>query len=402
MVDRQFPQDIRKDAFPPPPAEAEPPAKPKPRRMARRWTVLLVVAGVIVLTVSTTLVLKKHWVRVRMFFVPDMYALPVDSTGYCIEPVPVAFRSSFVRGHDVYLYGVDGQLYKGDDRDDAGGFRVIGNGRGLTSKLAFVSSAGTLFLSKTPVMHAHQVLRSVDGGLTWEPSLDCSVWRMEEDEATHTLWAGDYSGKKDPVFHATLYRSTDEGKTWERIFDYPGLDHIHTVKYDPLWHRIYLAAGDRPAQRGQAFSDDGGKTWQWIKAGPKEGHTDVALTANHVIWGSDDQMGRILIAPRDKVTEGQEALWGHRQQVWFVISDEQRQVYAGTFGVPMSNNNDNGSFLLASSDEGKTWQNLMFFQKTGGSSAFRGESRRLSQDGWLYFTTSGGKGYRVRKVPSET
>ena len=126
---------------------------------------------------------------------------------------------------------------------------------------------------------------------------------MDEDEATNSLYAGNYSPRNHPVDMATIFKSTDEGKTWRKVFTDKRLDHIHTVRFDPKYRRIYIAVGDE-SSRGQVYSDD----------------------------------------------------------------------------------------------QGESWQKLMEIGEAGPQAkAFHGESRYISSSGWVYFTTTFGKSYRVRK-----
>jgi photosystem II stability/assembly factor-like uncharacterized protein len=258
--------------------------------------------------------------------------------------------------------------------------------------MIFVTSRGTIFVSGT----GFPTLRSVDRGKTWVPSHELSVWRIAEDETTHTIYAGVYTRKERPRYIARLLKSNDEGQTWQTIFEDSQLDHIHTVRWDPKYKRLYLSAGDG-GRRGQAYSNDSGLTWHWINTGGKQGHTDVAISENNVFWGSDDNLGRILRAPRESVGDGRTILWASDHHVWWVIA-KGRQLYAGT--LTGERKKYTGAYLLASADEGKTWQKLLEDSDGGAAlGAFQAESRELTAAGWLYCSTMSGKSYRIRRIP---
>jgi len=74
---------------------------------------------------------------------------------------------------------------------------------------------------------------------------------MTENEASRAVYAGVYTPKDRPRFVAKVLRSSDEGATWETVFEDRRLDHVHSVGWDPVYHRLYLSAGDG-AWRGQA------------------------------------------------------------------------------------------------------------------------------------------------------
>ena len=204
------------------------------------------------------------------------------------------------------------------------------------------------------------------------------------------LYAGNYI--KDDQHVAMLYKSTDGGATWSEIYRNSGNHHIHTVRWDNRAKRLYIAFGDGRG-RGQAYSDDRGQSFTILAAGPGEGHTDVTFTADFVIWASDDQSGRIFRVGRQ---DGDvQAFAGSPQFMWFAVSDAE-QVYVGT------TNNAGGqrAALLASADQGATWQNLLQsdLSQAAYDQAFFGESRQLSTGEWLYFTGAS-KSWRVRRMP---
>jgi hypothetical protein len=142
-----------------------------------------------------------------------------------------------------------------------------------------------------------------------------------------------------------------------------------------------------------------GNTWHWINSGGKQGHTDVAISERYVLWGSDDNLGRILRAPRQPVRDGRAVLWQPYHHVWWIVAD-RRQVYAGTFTCK-GKREYSCAFLIASDDEGETWQRLLeeSYDENARVSAFVAESRRLSAEGWLYCATASGRASRIRRTP---
>jgi photosystem II stability/assembly factor-like uncharacterized protein len=342
--------------------------------------------------------LASHQLRWRLWMeitrVPRMDKVPATTAGYTVEQLPFYFRASFARSHDIYFVDSEGKVYRGDDRRNPVEIMLVGNSK-IPPRMIFVSAHGTIFVSGTDF----PMVRSSDGGGTWEKSHDWSFWRMTEDEESHSLYAGNYSPKRHPVYMAKVFKSTDEGRTWQCIFADERLDHVHSVLWDGKYQNLYLSAGDG-RYRGQAFSPDKGKTWHWINSGGKQGHTDVALTDRYVLWGSDDNLGRVLRASRTPVKDGKTILWQPHHHVWWIVAKKQ-QIYAGTFrDTGQGDEKYAGAFLLASADEGQTWQKLL--EDSDGSrpfSAFDAESRQLSADGWLYCATVSGKAYRVRRTP---
>jgi hypothetical protein len=156
---------------------------------------------------------------------------------------------------------------------------------------------------------------------------------------------------------------------------------------------LYIAFGDT-AQRGQAYSGDYGKTFTIVTQGRDEGNTDVAFTRDYVIWASDDQSGRVFRVNRE--TGDSETLMGYSQFMWFSVANDE-QIYVGT----MTSREEGGerACLLASSDQGTTWQKLLETDLSTGpyTQGFLAESRQLSDNGWLYCSDMN-KSYRIRRI----
>ena len=320
---------------------------------------------------------------------PDGAQSVVNTGGYEIEDLPVVISASYVRGDDVYL-GLDtGEVCKASDSRFTEPWKSLGNPLGGGPRLLFASRAGALFTAADQ----HPMRRSSDDGATWQVCLDVPVWRMDEDDVGN-LYAGNYM--KDPEHVATLYKSADTGATWTPVFVDGATQHIHSVRWDQAGQRLYIAFGDGP-ERGQAYSDDRGATWQIIVRGPQEGDTDVALTRDFVFWCTDNGSGQIQRV--DRATGATRVFAGVPQNVWFAVAAGE-QIYAGT--VTALEFGGDRAVLVASADQGQTWQKLSETALSTGpySQGFFAESRELSAGGWLYCTGGdqhGPRSYRIRR-----
>jgi photosystem II stability/assembly factor-like uncharacterized protein len=352
----------------------------------RRPSSVLVAA--VILAGAAVLVDTYRW-DIRMAGIPRADDLRIDTRGFQIEKLPFPFRVSFAQGPIVYFADAGGEVYRAEDSNPMRTLRKIGRS-GVMPRSLIVSSKGTIFVSGD----RQPLFRSIDGGRTWEKVLDIPVWRMAEDEISGALYAGNYS--KGPGVHAVVFKSDDDGHAWRQIFADGRLDHIHTLRFDPRFHRLYIATGDG-GRRGQAYTDDGGRSWCWMLQGDKQGYTDAALSRSFILWGSDDRLGRIVIASRSSPGGGRTILWSKGRQVWFVTGRDE-QIYAGTFVEDRWNRS--AVYFLASSDEGRSWQKLLQSGAQPGPKGFITDSRHLSAGGWLYFTDGNGQGYRVRKLPN--
>ncbi len=330
-----------------------------------------------------------HW-SLRIARLPSMDDLPVSADGYEIEKLPFAFTASFVRGRDAYFSNAAGELLRADDADPAGTLRVAGL-HGIGGSLVLhVSGRGTIFVSGRGGF-----ARSDDGGTAWtRPLGDWSCWRMAEDPRSGALFVGTYVWPKDLERPASLFRSDDDGASWQLLWRDPRLHHVHAIAVDSDTGRLFMSTGDSPP-KGHGFSDDGGRTWTWLMTGGKQAHADVGLSRDFVFWGSDDRLGRILRSPRGDPDAGRTLISARHHNIWFLVTDAD-QVYAGTFCEFAE---DVGPILVASRDQGRTWQKVLNGRDlVGGARALDASSRRLSDAGWLYFTVGGRQGCRVRRV----
>lgn len=310
---------------------------------------------------------------------------PVDTAGYIVETLPMHFTASYVRGEDVYFGLLTGEIFQTNDRDVQGPWTSLGIPVQGRPKMVFASSSGVVFTS-SPLK---PVYRTADRGRTWQKVIDVPVWRMDEDDQGN-LYAGDYI--KEKGYGATLYKSTDGGVTWTVVFHDPDNHHIHTVRWDDNLERLYIAYGDRRS-RGQAYSDDRGQTWITLASGPDQGDTDVGLTTDYILWLSDNERGNILRENRQ--TGVADTVLTGRQYMWFIVTQAD-QVYVGT--MASSRSHGEGAALLASADQGQTWQKLIATPPSQHSydQGLSGESRNLSANGWLYCSDSQ-QSYRVRR-----
>ena len=327
-------------------------------------------------------------------FVPDMMGIAANADGYQLEPLPMTFVASFARGgEDVYLLTPDGRVLRVSDSDLSAppvdmGSPFPGWGRSL-----YVTRSGAIFASGDH----RSLFRSTDAGATYQAVLDSPVWRMDEDEQGN-LYAGNYI--KDPEHIATLYKSTDGGDTWSIVFSDAGNHHIHSVRWADDQKRLYIAYGDGPT-RGQAYSDDRGATWNVINAAPDQGHTDLALTNENLIWASDDRSGRIFTVDK-KSGQTVQTVRDDVMYMWFAVSGADQVFVGSAVSGPGQH-----AVLLASSDAGMTWQKLLESPETAVDAYSDGmiaESRYLSAGGWLYFTRAGitKQSYRVRRTPAQS
>ena len=117
------------------------------------------------------------------------------------------------------------------------------------------------------------VLKSTNGGTTWEPMFDDQTTSTIGDIAVSQsdpsiVWVGtgESNNRQSSSWGNGVYKSLDGGKTWQHV----GLDETHHIgrivinPNDP--NTVYVAAAGRlwgsSKERGVYKTTDGGKTWQ--------------------------------------------------------------------------------------------------------------------------------------------
>lgn len=179
------------------------------------------------------------------------------------------------------------------------------------------TSIGGLYIRTTRGSYGIGILRTSDGGATWEKCLD---WSYDQRRGVLALDIDPQDSSR--IFAGTsegVYRSTDRGDTWQQVLSIPmAVDlAIHPDRPDT----IYASCGNlgTPADAGIWRTTDGGDTWNELTTGLPATWTgktmlDIYRTAPEVIYAD----------------------------VANALSDEDRE----------------GVDLYRSLDAGQTWENL--------------------------------------------
>ncbi|MCK4594727.1 M28 family peptidase, partial [bacterium] len=152
----------------------------------------------------------------------------------------------FFADEDVgYIFTISGQVFRSSD----GGSSWEPRGSGLNQIVAAASPVGSHdVVVASP--GACRIIRSIDGGLTWDLVYmdgfqdSCADFAFEDGE--RGLGVGDW-----------VFSTTDAGETWERL-DNPSLDQP-LASVSNLGPGEYLICG---VWGGLWHTDDGGETWE--------------------------------------------------------------------------------------------------------------------------------------------
>ncbi|MEM9884430.1 MAG: T9SS type A sorting domain-containing protein [Bacteroidota bacterium] len=187
------------------------------------------------------------------------------------------------------------------------------------------------------------ILKSIDGGATWDFSLDWTaeqtrgIWMIRVDENNpNVVWAATTDG---------IYKSEDAGENWEQKLDVLMATDIVIDPNDS--NRMVAAFGNfNTAGKGIYYSTDAGENWTRVNAGlPNNfnGKIQLALSPSEpeVVWAS--------IGNGFGFSDG--ASWLCKSEnfgrTWRIINTTDYSRWQGWFSHDVAVNPENGDELIA-------------------------------------------------------
>lgn len=125
-------------------------------------------------------------------------------------------------------------------------------------------------------------------------------------------WKGEPGpqGPSELSLDSHVYRSIDGGLSWETVLAVPSTDvrHFHVIRADRFEPGVWWASSGDVRDQCRVFrSGDDGRSWAELTGEPTtpfpatpgarswhalHRYTDVVVTKEHLIWGTDDFLGR--------------------------------------------------------------------------------------------------------------
>jgi len=187
---------------------------------------------------------------------------------------------------------------------------------------------------------------------------------MPQGYATDTLgnlfW-GEYWRNPDRS-EVQLLKSNDGGISWEPsiVFSDGEIRHIHAVQYDPFFNALWIATGDLDQECHIMYSTDGGNNFHKIGSGSQKWRAcSLIFSQESVYWGMDghsDLYPKPLIWRWDRVTMETEEV-GKLDSFGFYSTSLSN----GT--LVLSTDGTNGSASLWYSTNGTNWLQIVSWDR---------------------------------------
>ncbi len=282
----------------------------------------------------------------------------------------------------VYAGGYGQGLYKSIDNGaswDSSGLA------GYWIREIDINAQGDIFVVGIGATYGSGILRSQDGGDTWE-----KVFGWEDNwggiNCVHvaddgSIWTGmNYSPQ-----HNGIYRSTDNGASWDSVFS--DTENFYTITSKPDG-KIFVGSYDKAYR-----SLDNGETWAYYETtddNPKQFNdiTDMAVnksgqiflvTAGYGIYRSDDD-GVSWIQVR-----------GAGSEYSAILITSAQEIYAATLG----------SWVYRSQDNGESWTLLNGGLTNDGDYGKYIKSLCINKEGYVFAGSDGAGVFRSMDVVSD-
>lgn len=135
---------------------------------------------------------------------------------------------------------------------------------GTGEQYNYTAANGGIYIRTLRGSYGMGIFKSVDGGQTWQPSLDWSyqqntgIWDIVFDPQTPTnIYAATTQG---------VYKTTDSGNTWQQVLNKAMVMDLEIDRLNP--NRVYAAVGavDAP-EHGIYRTTNGGANWAGLSVG---------------------------------------------------------------------------------------------------------------------------------------
>ncbi len=189
------------------------------------------------------------------------------------------------------------------------------------------------------------ILKSIDGGQTWQKSLDWSfnqqrgVWAVKiNPQNSNTVWAATTDG---------IYKTTDAGQTWNQMLDVPmGMDLvIHAVDTNIV---VVSCGNFQSPGYGIYRTTDGGATWSKIETGLPTVYRGKAMLA---VYASNPDIMMASFGNGFWPWDGQNKSWLCRSEdageTWQVVSTLDHSQWQGWFAHDVAINPVDSSEVIA-------------------------------------------------------
>ena len=178
------------------------------------------------------------------------------------------------------------------------------------------------------------------------------------------LCFGEYGSNNNRI-SVPIYKSKDNGFTWDIAYEFPenSIKHIHIVKYDSVYEKIWCCTGDNDGENKIVLFDKNFNILDTLGDGSQLYRAcDLFFTDEKVVWLMDSPNEKSYVVSYDRkskvISKGQELIG----PVWYSVQLCKNLFIAATSVEPGYSMDHKSAQLLLSNDL-INWKPLISFKK---------------------------------------
>lgn len=177
-----------------------------------------------------------------------------------------------------------------------------------------------------------------------------------------TVYYGEYcdNPERKPV---SVWMRDKAGHSWQAAWTFNNVRHLHGVFHDPYDNALWVTTGDRDAESALWRTRDRFRTLEKVIGGSQSWRVvQLLFTRNAILFGSDSRRKRNALYRMDRLSgQIQTAQIVHNPVFYGTCVGST--CFLGTVVEPGMVSRDRAATVWGSEDDGNTWAGMLSFQK---------------------------------------